>query len=113
MTEKQKELIQQLLDKTNAKTITWEPTAAKDEFVCTFRGNYTFTITKTTDTGYYGDVFVLVMRDEADREMLTLHSGANSDLRTDLTTLYYAAHNSALKVEEAIDDILEDLRKRA
>jgi hypothetical protein len=111
MPHKELELIDQLLEKTRAKAIPWEPTARENEFVAPFRGQVTFTIAKYDDPNYYGDSFRLIMRDPGNREMLMLDSRSGfAALEKSLTALYQAAHDSALKVEETIDAILDDLK---
>lgn len=112
MAPKENELIQQLLEKTRAKAIDWEPTAKENEFVSAFKGNVTFTVSKFDDPNYYGDCYRLLMRDSFDREMLTIDSKPRiGDVITPLGDLYKEAHDSALKVEETIDAILNDLRQ--
>jgi hypothetical protein len=111
MTEKERQLVRQLMEKTSAKAIPWEPTARENEFVAPYKGHVTFTVSKYDDPNHYGDSFKLVMRDPGDREMLALDSrtGFVTDVEA-LGALYRAAHDSALKVEETIDAILDDLR---
>jgi hypothetical protein len=111
MPQKEVELVEQLLEKTRAKAIPWEPTARDNEFVAPFKGQVTFTVTKYDDPNYYGDSVRLIMRDPGNREMLMLDSRSGfSPLEKSLTALYQAAHDSALKVEETIDAILDDLK---
>ena len=109
--EKAKALVAELRQKTEARKIQWEPTANQDEFVATFRGKVTFAISKYEDPNYNGDSYRLVMRDSESREMLsfTHHEGwAGGE---ELIRLYEEAHDSALKVDEAIDSILDNLRE--
>jgi len=108
--EKAKILIAELQQKTEAKKISWEPTAAQDEFVATFRGKVTFAISKFEDPNYYGDSYKLIMRDAEGREMLSI-TNRTAGLEADLYSLYEGAHDSALKVDETIDSILENLRE--
>jgi hypothetical protein len=107
---KAKSLVAELQQKTEARKITWEPTAAPDEFVSTFRGKVTFTISKFEDPNYYGDSFKLVMRDGEGREMLSF-TNRTVGFELELYGLYEIAHDSALKVDETIDTILENLRE--
>lgn len=107
MTQKELELVKQLLEKTKAKAIPWEPTANENEFVAPFKGKVTFMISKYDDPEVYGDSFKLVMRDQGNREMLTVDATGGSQLGA----LYRAAHDAALKVEETLDAILNDLEK--
>jgi hypothetical protein len=111
MTDKERELISQLLEKTSSKTIPWEPTARENEFVAPYKGHATFTISRFEDPSYYGDSFRFVMRDSSDREMLEIMgNGAFPPDLDALGRLYRAAHDSALKVEETLDAILDDLK---
>jgi hypothetical protein len=104
MSEKEMQLALQLLEKTRAKAIAWQPTARSNEFVAPFRGDVTFTVGR-----YEGnDVnYSLTMRDRENREMFELVDYGGGALQE----LYKAAHDAALNVEEAIDAILDDLRK--
>lgn len=111
MPNKELELVEQLLEKTRARAIPWEPTARDNEFVAPFKGQVTFTVAKYENPNYYGDSFKLLMRDPENREMLILDSRSGfGPLEQSLTALYQAAHDSALKVEETIDAILDDLK---
>jgi hypothetical protein len=107
--EKAKALIEELRQKTEAKKITWEPTANQDEFVATFRGKVTFTVSKYEDSQFVAESYKLVMRDTEGREMLSFTNRGVSE--GPLFELYEGAHDSALKVDETIDSILENLRE--
>jgi hypothetical protein len=105
--EKAKALVAELQQKTEARKITWEPTANQDEFVATFRGKVTFTVSKYEDPSFFGDSYKLVMRDGEGREMLSVTNRNTLGMES----LYENAHDSALKVDETIDSILENLRE--
>ncbi len=110
MSQKEEELVQQLLEKTESKVIPWEPTAKENQFVAPFRGNVTFTVLRYENE--YGNAFHrLIMRDSEDREMFSLDTGENFVVRGNLEKLYKAAHDTALRVEETIEIVLDDLRK--
>lgn len=112
MSQKEEELVQQLLEKTEAKAIPWEPTAKRNQFVAPFRGNVTFTVLRYEND--YGNAFHrLSMRDSEDRELFSLDTAEtpNIPLRENLEKLYKVAHDTALRVEETIEIVLEDLRK--
>jgi len=118
MTGKERELVKQLLDKTRSKAISWEPTAEGNEFVVAFKGNVTFTVSRLRDEDRYGS-FRLVMRNPENRELLTIDAsgrpslGEEAGAAADLVALYNEAHDSALKVEETLDAVLADLKRRA
>lgn len=112
MAQKEGQLVQQLLEKTEAGVIPWEPTAKLNQFVAPFRGNVTFTVLRYENeygTAYYR----LIMRDSEGREMFNLDTGENIPIpvRQNIEKLYKVAHDTALKVEETIEIILDDLRK--
>jgi hypothetical protein len=112
MPQKELELIEQLLDKTRAKAIPWEPTARNNEFVAAFKGQVTFTVAKFDDPGFYDETFRLIMRNPENREMLTIDNRSGfAAADQSLRALYQAAHDSALKVEETLAAILDDLKK--
>ena len=104
MSGKEAALVQQLLEKTVAKAIPWEPTAQFDHFGATI-SNVTFTISR------YDESYVLEMRDSEYREMLRINSDSARELRSNLAQMYEAARDSALRVDETIDSVLDDLRK--
>jgi len=104
MSGKEAALVGQLLEKTVMKAIPWEATAQFDHFGATV-SNVTFTISR------YDETYTLEMRDSQYREMLRINSEASRELRSNLAQLYDAARDSALRVDETIDSILDDLRK--
>jgi len=111
MPQKEVELVEQLLEKTRAKATPWELTARDNEFVAPFKGQVTFTVTKYDNPSYYADSFRPIMRDPEYREMLMLDTGSGfAAVEKSLGALYQVAHDSALKVEETIDAILDDLQ---
>lgn len=108
-TERESELIEQLISKTDARQLPWETTARTDEFVTTFRGKYSVTVSRYQD--HYGDYeYRMFLRDDQDREMTTLQSEASPPSRLSLSRLFEAARSSALKVDETLGDILNDLK---
>lgn len=113
MADKEFQLVERLVEKTRAKAIPWEPTATDSEFVAPYKGHVTFTVSKYEVTNLYPPTcYKLVMRDQADREMLSIDSNLTvHDLSQKLGELYWAAHDSALKVEETLNAILDDLAK--
>ncbi|MHB8754643.1 MAG: hypothetical protein ACYC92_06750 [Candidatus Acidiferrales bacterium] len=104
MPGKEAALVKQLLEKTVAKAIPWEPTAQFDQFAASV-GDVNFTISR------YDNEYVLEMRDSQYREMRRLNSVLTSDLQPSLEQLYSSARDSALNVEDKIDSVLNELRK--
>ncbi len=104
MSRKEAMLVEQLLGKTLAKAIPWEPTAQLDQFAASI-GDVSFTISR------YDTDYVLEMRDSQYREMRRLSSAVIRELQSGLEELYNSARDSALNVEDKIDSVLEELRK--
>jgi len=100
-TEKERKLVEQLLDKTKKRILSWEPTAAEDEFLATFGGHVSFTVL------WRPSGVLLVMRDQHDRLLLTIDS---QELEA-VSALYAEANRQALNVEDALDDVLEQLTR--
>ena len=99
VTDKEIKLIDQLLDKTRKRTITWEPTAKNEEFISTLGGRVSFTV------GAWRDTETLTMRDELDRVLLSVES----DAIPQVSELYAEARRVALKVDESLDSVLDQL----
>lgn len=119
---KERELVEQITKKTKQGLIVWEPTAHSDQFLTTFKGEASFTIRKYDDQ-YGSPQYVLSVSDQFGRELLTDDSSdpggvlvqRPGELGTGkehvLRELYEAAHHSALKYDETIDLLLDELRK--
>ena len=100
-TDKQIKLVDQLLDKTRKRILSWEPTAREDEFLSTLGGNVSFTVRGANG----GDV--LVVRDERARVLLSV----TADELSELSRLYAEVRRQALDVDESLDGVLEQLTK--
>jgi hypothetical protein len=100
-TDKEIKLVEQLLDKTKKRVLSWEPTAEEDEFVSTLGGNISFTVREGGVRSF------LIMRDDRDRVLLTVSTYEVNDV----SQLYAEARRQALKVDESLDDILKQLAK--
>ena len=98
-TEKEIKLVAQLLEKTKKRSITWEPTAKDDEFVSTLSGNVSFTV------GSWRETDLLTMRDDLGRVLVTI----DSDSTVQVSELYAEARRQALKVDESLDNVLDQL----
>ena len=101
-TEKEIKLVKQLLDKTRKKILSWEPTAEAGEFFSTLGGSVSFTVRQVSQTREF-----LIMRDDSDRMLLTVDSFEVDDV----SQLYAEARRQALKVDESLDGVLDQLAK--
>ncbi|HEY7365871.1 MAG TPA: hypothetical protein VIE37_17380 [Methylomirabilota bacterium] len=99
--EKEIRLVDQLLDKTRSRSLTWEPTAKNDEFVSTLAGRVSFTV------GAWRDTETLTLRDDFDRVLVIVDSSAIPRL----SELYAEARRVALKVDESLDSVLAQLER--
>ncbi len=106
-------LLQEVLDKTQAGRIGWEPTANEDEFVASIGGKFALLIKSYTyiDQGVKEGAPVLILKDADDREVLTVTSTIEGVNRQDLQDLYSNVFRQALRVEQKVDDLLTELRK--
>ena len=98
-TEKEFKLVEQLLEKTRRRTIAWEPTAKNDEFVSSLGGRVSFIL------GAWRSTESLTMKDDLDRVLLTV----DSDSIPLVSELYAEARRVALKVDESLDSVLDQL----
>ncbi len=98
-TEKEFKLVEQLLDKTRRRSIAWEPTAKNDEFVSSLGGLVSFIL------GTWRSTESLTMKDDLDRVLLTVAS----DSIPLVSELYAEARRVALKVDESLDSVLDQL----
>lgn len=101
-TQKDFQLVQYLLERTNSRAVSWEATAENDQYVASFKGKYNVLVDKGTrnNSNYYW----LTLRDKDEREMLKLYD-SDVDL---IRPLYEQAERNSLNVDEAIDEILDD-----
>lgn len=100
MNPKDSELLNQLIEKTNDGTLTWEDTAMLGRFVATLGGKVSFVL----DEGRVSPI--LRMRDALDRDLLEL----SDDMR--LQQLYDKARRQALHVDETLDAVIAELRSK-
>ena len=101
-TDKEIKLVEQLLDKTRQRILSWEPTARDDEFLSTLGGNVSFTV------GPWGEMTdALIMRDQRGRVLLTVDSGDVNQV----LELHGEARRQGLKVDESLDEVLKQLTK--
>jgi len=112
MPRRESELLEQLRQKTEVRAIQWEPTANSEEFVTAFRGDVSFTTSRYEDPNHYGESYKLIMRDSQNREMITITNHfPDPAVSASVERLYTVAKNAALKVDETLDSVLDDLRK--
>jgi hypothetical protein len=110
--DKDREFVKQLVESTEQGRVAWEPTATLDEFTTNFKGKYSVIVSKVSDRDYR----LRMVDDGEGREMLRLEYEEDEDPYGqghgyyEIHRLFEAARRAGLHVEEAIDDILQDLK---
>jgi len=97
MTNKDKLLVDFIIEGTKNGTLRWEPTASEDELLATLRGSHAITIRRFQD---FPDR--LKLRNSNGQEVLELDG--NDDQR--INTIYRLAQRNAFDVDKTIDEIL-------
>lgn len=95
-TEKDRDLVQFLISSTVSSQIQWQAAANPDQFVAGLRGKYSIRIARLAGISY------LEMKDQEDRELLSI----SSEDYYPVDNLFDLARRVALRVDEAIDEIL-------
>lgn len=107
-------LFKEVFKRSAARQVLWEPTSAPDTFVAPMLGKYRLTLYPFTSENSWGDPIgapKLVMSDKQDNllvEITTNITGINAE---DLNGLLVLARRVALKADEKIDELLNELRK--
>jgi hypothetical protein len=104
--EKDLQLVAQLIEATNNGRISWEPTATPDEFTTSFRGKYSVIVANQ------GSLYTFRMLDDSGREMLKLEYNSEyySDHLSAVERLFELARRTGLRVDQAVDEILHELQ---
>lgn len=117
VTDKEKQLVDQLIRATESGRVAWEPTAKPDEFTTSFKGRYSIIIAISGDVEETNEgVYVLKMFDDSERELLRLDSRDFEDAifksvgLDPIASLFRLAQRKALRVDEALDGILQELK---
>lgn len=126
--DKEVELVKELIRATEEGRIPWRPTAKIDEFTSSFRGHFSVLVSKEVQGEYHFRIM-----DEDDRELLHLFGrklGDSPSLSNPMTNstgnvslasllgwpgellakLFELARRSGLKIDKAIDEILQGLK---
>ena len=107
MSASNNELVQKLLNATNARTIAWEPTDITDQFKCSFGSKWIVTVDKGTDENDGTSYHWLTLSNAKGVQLLQVY--ANELLS--VAELFAAAKRHYLRVDEAIADVLKELDK--
>ena len=107
------QLFQEVLAKTKAGRIRWEPTANELQYFSVLPGGVTLSVVETHEKDNWGsDVqdLVLVLRSD-ERELLRVTSDIDDVGWKGLSELYELARRQALRVDAAVDKVLGELAK--
>jgi hypothetical protein len=111
---KEKELVELLQAKTLAGTISWEPTAVDDEFVASVAGGasiFVRTVSPREPSDDTPDV-IFTLKDKDDRTIFSIYNGQADIEYRKLMALHEVGRRSALKIDAAIESILQDLKRQ-
>jgi hypothetical protein len=105
--EKALALFKEVLTKTQKGRIPWEPGVSDDALIAAIKGKYSLVLREDQARGW---AITLTMRDQRDREILTVGQFLDGMGSSDLRTLYDAARRQAYKVDKTVDDFISDLQ---
>jgi Domain of unknown function (DUF3395) len=107
-------LFQEILKKTRAGKLEWQPTAEEDKFVAPMLGKYTWTLVPYTSRNNYGEpegAPSVALEDEKKNSIVEINTGVDGVDAEELRTLLVFARRFALKADEVIDELLQELQK--
>jgi hypothetical protein len=99
------ELISKLLQATEDRKITWEKAEVVDQFVAKYAGKWTLTIDKAANPEDQETTYWLALSNVRKEEILSVHSSDEGRL----DRLFELARRRALKVDEALSDLLKEI----
>ncbi|MGB0108628.1 MAG: hypothetical protein WBP52_09005 [Terriglobales bacterium] len=111
---KARALFQEILKKTLAKKLPWQPTSEEDKFVASMLGKYTLTLIPYTSLGNWGEregLPVVTLDDDRKNTIVEINSDVNGVSPEELRTLLVFARRVALNADEKIDELLGELKK--
>jgi hypothetical protein len=107
-------LFQEILKKTLAKKLPWQPTAQEDNFVAPMLGKYTLTLVPYEYRDNWGAPQgspTISLADADGNNIAEIHSGIEGIRGEDLRTLLVFARRIAFNADEKIDELLHELQR--
>ncbi|GEM_PF-5458812 len=107
-------LFQEILKKTLATKLAWQPTAVEDKFVAPMLGKYTLTLVPYTSVSSWGEHEgppIVTLEDDKKNTIVEIHNGITGVTAEDLQTLLVFARRIAFNADEKIDELLQELKK--
>jgi len=108
------ELFQEILKKTVAGKLAWQPTADTEKFVAPMLGKYTLELFSFTSSDTWGNMTgppSMLLRDDKGNTLVEMNSSIEDIDHENLRVLFARAKRLALRADEKIDEILEGLKK--
>jgi hypothetical protein len=108
-------LFGEIYKKTLAGKLAWQPTAEEDKFVAPMLGKYTLTLLPYTSRGeQWGEVIgppSVKFEDENNNTLAEMNMSVDGITSGELQTLLVFARRIALRADEKIDELLQELQK--
>jgi hypothetical protein len=107
------QLFREILAKTKARRIKWEPTANESEYFCVLPGPFIVSIRSWRERDSWGndeELLALTLRAE-DKQLLRVSPDVDGVQATGLRELYELARRQALGVDAQVDRLLGELAK--
>jgi hypothetical protein len=107
------QLFQEVLSKTKAGRIKWQPTASEYEYVAVLPGGFTLAVLTFFERDSWGNSeegIALVLRGD-EGELLRVSGGTDGVTWTELSGLRELARRQALRVDAKVDKLLGELAK--
>jgi hypothetical protein len=98
-----RDLIAKLLRATQAGKVSWQNTGTPDQFASSYGGRWTLAVDKSTDQGT--DYYYLTITNSQGEEVLRIWDQTDNVL----PKLFEQARRHALKVDEAIGDLMKEI----
>jgi|SRR5579863_1464919 len=103
-------LFNETLAKTLVGRIPWEPAVSGYALIAAIKGKYSLILNREESDTWHQDNIRLAMKDQSDREILTVDRYLDGVTNEDLQTLYDTARRQAYRVDQQVDDLISDLK---
>ena len=102
---------EEVLSKTRAGKIRWEPTAKDSNYIAAVGGHFTLSVGEyyTNDSPFMA--YSLTLKDQEGRTLTKVTDTDDGIPAADIRELYETARRQALHVDEKIDNLLGELSK--
>ena len=114
MQDKAVRFFEEVLSKTIAGKIRWEPTAVESNYIAAVGGHFTLSVDEYESQDRYGQLSTehsLTLKDQEGRTLTRVTSMDAGISVAGIQELYEAARRQALRVDEKIDSLLGELSK--